>query len=132
MFFDKLNISESKMLKPQTSKKISINKKLTISNSSKCLIVAEISANHGGSLKILKKTILKAKEIGADAVKIQTYEVSTMTLNCKNEISLLMTILYGKVNIYLIYTKKLKHHLNGTRKFLILQRKIKFYFFSSI
>tara|TARA_B100001121_G_scaffold38941_2_gene33297 strand:+ start:467 stop:1570 length:1104 start_codon:yes stop_codon:yes gene_type:complete len=84
MFFDKLNISESKMLKPQTSKKISINKNLTISNSSKCLIVAEISANHGGSLKILKKTILKAKEIGADAVKIQTYEASTMTLNCKN------------------------------------------------
>ena len=35
-------------------------------------IVAEISANHGHSIDVVKKTILKAKEIGCDAVKIQT------------------------------------------------------------
>ena len=28
--------------------------------------------------------MLKAKEIGADAVKIQSYEADTMTLNAKN------------------------------------------------
>ncbi len=44
-------------------------------------IVAEISANHGHDINVVKETILKAKEIGADAVKIQTYTADTMTLN---------------------------------------------------
>lgn len=48
-------------------------------------IVAEISANHGHSIDIVKKTMLKAKEIGCDAVKIQTYRPDTITLNCNNE-----------------------------------------------
>ena len=37
-------------------------------------IIAEISANHNGSLKQLKKLIDNAKEHGANAVKIQTYD----------------------------------------------------------
>lgn len=48
-------------------------------------IVAEISANHGHSIDVVKKTILKAKEIGCDAVKIQTYRPDTITLDCNNE-----------------------------------------------
>ena len=40
-----------------------ITKNLTISNNHKCFIVAEISANHCGSL-ILKKTILCKKVWG--------------------------------------------------------------------
>lgn len=43
--------------------------------------VAEISANHNGSLKHAKKLIKLAKEQGADAVKLQTYKPETMTLN---------------------------------------------------
>ena len=39
----------------------------------KPLIVAEVSANHGGSIQRAKSTILVAKNSGADAVKIQTY-----------------------------------------------------------
>ena len=42
-------------------KSIKISKKITISNKNKCFIVAEISANHSGSLSILKKTMLEAK-----------------------------------------------------------------------
>ena len=47
--------------------------------------MAEISANHAGSLDLLKKTILKAKKVGVDAVKIQTYEADKITLNVKNK-----------------------------------------------
>ena len=65
--------------------KIKISKNLTISNESKSVVVAEISANHNGSLNLLKKTMLAAKKCGADAVKIQSYQANTMTLNFKNE-----------------------------------------------
>ena len=44
------------------------------------LIVAEISANHCGSKKNFLKHILKAKEFGADLIKIQTYEPQDMVV----------------------------------------------------
>lgn len=48
-------------------------------------IVAEISANHGNDIELVKKTINVAKEIGCDAVKIQTYRPDTITIDCDNE-----------------------------------------------
>ena len=47
-------------------------------------IIAELSANHGGSIESAKLAITIAKENGASAVKIQTYEAGTMTLNANN------------------------------------------------
>jgi len=44
-------------------------------------IIAELSANHNGSLKQAIETISMAKESGADAVKIQTYSADTMTID---------------------------------------------------
>jgi len=44
-------------------------------------IIAELSANHGGKIEIAKKTIKAAKEIGANAIKLQTYTADTLTLN---------------------------------------------------
>ena len=42
--------------------------------------VAEISANHNGSLPHAKKLIKIAKKYGADAVKLQTYTPDTLTI----------------------------------------------------
>jgi len=52
---------------------------------SSIIVIAELSANHNGSLELAKKTILAAKESGADAVKIQTYTADTMTLESDRE-----------------------------------------------
>lgn len=44
-------------------------------------IIAELSANHNGSLQNALDTISVAKEIGANAIKLQTYRADTITLN---------------------------------------------------
>lgn len=48
-------------------------------------IIAEMSANHGNDINKAIEIIKKAKECGADAVKIQTYTADTLTLDCKNK-----------------------------------------------
>lgn len=44
-------------------------------------IIAEMSANHNGKLENALEIIKRAKECGADAVKMQTYRPDTITLN---------------------------------------------------
>lgn len=51
----------------------------------KCFIIAELSANHGGSIEIAEETIRAAKRAGADAIKLQTYTADTITLNVKTD-----------------------------------------------
>ena len=45
-------------------------------------IIAEMSANHNGDINDAFKIIDKAKNSGANAIKIQTYKPDTITINC--------------------------------------------------
>src|SRR5881227_1678725 len=48
-------------------------------------VIAEISANHGGSFERAEQLVRLAAEVGADAAKLQTYTADTMTLDSDKE-----------------------------------------------
>jgi len=51
----------------------------------KPFIIAELSANHNGSIDRALESIKAAKDSGASAVKIQTYTPDTMTIRSNND-----------------------------------------------
>ena len=70
----------------------------------KVYIIAELSANHNGSLQTALDTIKAAKEIGADAIKLQTYTADTITLNSKkNDFIVKGGTLWDGKNLYELY-----------------------------
>ena len=66
-------------------------------------MIAEISANHGGSIEKAKKSIKAAKEAGANAVKIQSYTPDTMTLNSSKPDFKIKKGLWKNYNLYQLY-----------------------------
>jgi len=68
-----------------------------------CFIIAEISANHGGSLKRAVSLIKEAKKSGADAVKFQTYTPDTLTINAHNKYFRIKHPEWGGQTLYKLY-----------------------------
>ena len=84
--------------------KINLDKYL-ITKSSRPLLIAEISCNHCGSLKLAKKIIKEAKFRGADFVKFQTYEPKTMTLKSEKKIFKINKGLWKGKKLWDLYDK---------------------------
>lgn len=74
-----------------------------IGNDAEPYVVAELSANHNGSLDRAKETIGAAKMSGAHAVKLQTYSADTMTLDCDKPDFLIKGGLWDGYSLYTLY-----------------------------
>ncbi len=68
-----------------------------IDANSPVFIIAELSANHNGSIDTAIETIRAAKRAGADCIKLQTYTADTITLDSdKDDFIIKGTIWEGK------------------------------------
>ena len=68
-------------------------------------IIAEMSANHAGSIERAKEIIRAAKDAGADCIKIQTYTPDTLTIDCHNEYFQVKNGTWEGENLYSLYGK---------------------------
>jgi pseudaminic acid synthase len=74
-----------------------------INNSSPVFIIAELSANHNGSLETAIETIKAAKRAGADCIKLQTYTADTLTIDCDKDDFLIKGTIWEGKNYYQLY-----------------------------
>ena len=68
-------------------------------------IIAEMSANHNGSLQTAFKIIEEAKAAGADAVKIQSYTADTITLPARTPEFMIDSGLWRGHSLHELYQK---------------------------
>ncbi len=67
-------------------------------------IIAEMSANHGGSLDNALKIVREASRAGADCLKIQTYTADSLTIDCDNDYFAIKGGLWDGYNLYDLYS----------------------------
>jgi pseudaminic acid synthase len=66
-------------------------------------IIAELSANHNGSIETAIETIKAAKRAGADAIKFQTYTADTITINSSKPDFIIQGTIWEGRNLYELY-----------------------------
>lgn len=66
-------------------------------------IIAEMSANHNGSLANAMRLVEVAKKSGADAIKLQTYRPDTITINCDSADFQIKGGLWNGQTLYQLY-----------------------------
>ena len=94
------------------------------------VLIAEISANHNGSIKKAKKLILTAKKNGADLVKLQTYEPRNMTINSSLKDFLVKDGLWKGYKLWDLY-KEAQTPLKWQKELFNYSKKIKIPCFST-
>lgn len=72
-------------------------------NNGEVYIIAEMSANHGGSLDNALKLVREAARAGADCLKIQTYTADSLTIDCDNEFFKVKGGLWDGYKLYDLY-----------------------------
>lgn len=75
----------------------------TIDSNSNVFIIAELSANHNGSIITAIETIKAAKRAGADCIKFQTYTADTITIDSKKDDFLIKGTIWEGRNLYELY-----------------------------
>ena len=75
----------------------------TLNQQSKVFIIAELSANHNGSLEIAIETIKAAKRAGADCIKLQTYTADTITINSNKDDFIIKGTIWNGKRLYDLY-----------------------------
>lgn len=69
-------------------------------------IIAELSANHNGSLNTALESIKAIKRAGADAIKLQTYTPDTITIDAKtNDFKIKQGTIWDGQYLYDLYKK---------------------------
>jgi len=66
--------------------------------------IAEMSANHGGSLENALEIVRQVAKTGADCLKIQTYTADSITIDCDNEYFQIKGGLWDGYKLYDLYT----------------------------
>jgi pseudaminic acid synthase len=66
-------------------------------------IIAELSANHNGSIETAINTIKAAKRAGADAIKLQTYTADTMTIDSDRDDFIINGTIWDGQNLHKLY-----------------------------
>lgn len=74
-----------------------------INEESSVFIIAELSANHNGSLETAIETIRAAKRAGANAIKFQTYTANTMTIDSRKDDFVIKGTIWEGRNLYELY-----------------------------
>jgi pseudaminic acid synthase len=92
--------------------------------------VAEISANHNGSLQHAKKLIKIAKKYGADAVKLQTYTPDTLTIKSNKPDFQIKSGLWNGKTLWDLY-QKAQTPFEWHKKLFDYAKKIKIICFST-
>lgn len=75
----------------------------TLDKFSKTFVIAELSANHNGSLYTALETIRAAKRAGADCIKLQTYTADTMTIDSDQDDFIIKGTIWAGENLHKLY-----------------------------
>lgn len=67
-------------------------------------VIAEMSANHGGSLENALEIVRQVAKTGADCLKIQTYTADSITIDCDTEDFKIHGGLWDGYKLYDLYT----------------------------